>query len=242
MAELDKLVAIIAREFEVQESENKDIDLNADQFGYRSHHIVVSIKKEWMAAPQYRNCEDLKLEIQVRSELMDAWANISHQIFYKKDVLDKGIRRRLYRLSALMEIGDSEISQLIADQSKSDTFPSEKLPPAMKELQNILDYYLPDRKRSGDNPLAILVNEMEIYNFTHETLVKYLKTKKDKLFKIEEEAFAQVKSIDGVEMRWWQIGVVRGFMYLTIDEYWLKEGTRYAEHFISVIESYRSTF
>jgi ppGpp synthetase/RelA/SpoT-type nucleotidyltranferase len=236
-AEIDKLVEIIEREFDIRESQNKDVELSPDQFGYRSHHIVASIKKEWMAAPQYRNYTGLKFEIQIRSELMDSWANISHQIFYRKDSLSKNVRRRLYRLSALMEIGDSEISQLIQRQSNND-----RLPPKMKALQDVLDQYLPERKRAHENPLAVLLNEMETYNFPLETLIKYLETQKDKLLKIEEEAFSQVKSKDGIESRWWQIGFVRGFMYLTIDEYWLKEGTQYSEHFISVIESYRQTF
>lgn len=62
------------------------------------------------------------------------------------------------------------------------------------------------------------------------------------MFKIEQEAFAQRVNMPTVESRWWQIGVVRGFMYLTIDEYWQKAGTQFDEHFVSVIEYYRNNF
>ena len=199
--------------------------------------MIVSIKKEWMVAPQYRDCEDLKFEIQIRSELMNAWANISHQIFYKKVPLSKAVTRKLYRLSALMEIGDSEISQLIVSQADSDKVPSE-----IMALQKVLDQYLPDRKKSHELALNLLLTEMEMYKFSLETLIHYLKTKKEKILKIEEEAFSQLKSLASVASKWWQIGVVRGFMYLTIDEYWFSEGTQYSEHFVSVIESHRANF
>lgn len=236
-AELNKIVEIIKSEFDVREAENKDTALNPDQFGYRSHHIVASIKKEWMAAPPFRNCEDLKFEIQIRSELMDAWANISHQIFYKKGSHSKSVTRRLYRLSALMEIGDSEISQIIASQSINNKLSHEE-----QDLQNTLDQFLPDRRRAPENMLITLLEEMKLYNFALKTLTNYLETRLDKLLKIEQEAFSEYTPSPAVESRWWQIGVVRGFMYLTIDEYWLKEGKGYGAHFVSVIESNRSAF
>ncbi len=81
-----------------------------------------------------------------------------------------------------------------------------------------------------------------MYNFSIETLVKYLKSKKEKLFKIEQEAFEGRGKLPSVEIRWWQMGVVRGIMYLTIDDYWQKEGTQFEEHFVAVIEKYRNNF
>jgi len=55
------------------------------------------------------------------------------------------------------------------------------------------------------------------------------------LFKIEQEAFALQENMPAVESRWWQIGVVRGIMYLTIDDYWRKEGTQFNEHLLLLL-------
>lgn len=111
--DLKEIISILATEFNVEESENKIDDLNPDQFGYRSHHIVATIKTEWAMAPQYRDSGGLKIEFQVRSLLMHSWANISHQLFYKKETYSTLIKRRLFRLSALMEMADSEIDSLL---------------------------------------------------------------------------------------------------------------------------------
>jgi len=233
--EIETVCEILKAEFDVFEADYNDPVTN--EFGYRSYHLIVTIKHAWEAVPEYRNSRNYKFEIQVRSELMDTWANISHQIFYKKGSLSKILQRKLFRLSALMEIGDSEISNLINSQLDSEILTEE-----LQTLQEILNKYLPDRKKSPENPLAALLAEMESYNFSLETLVKYLKTKKDKLFKIEQEAFSGRGDIPAVEIKWWQMGVVRGFMYLTIDDYWQKEGKEFDQHFVNVIEKYRNNF
>ena len=233
--EIEQICDILKTEFDVKEAHDNDPAPN--EFGYRSYHLVVTIKSAWEAVPEYRNSRNYKFEIQVRSELMDTWANISHQIFYKKGPMSKLLERKLFRLSALMEIGDAEISNLIYSQ-----FQSEVLSEELIALQEVLDKYLPDRKKSPENPLAVLLGEMQMYNFSIETLVKYLKSKKEKLFKIEQEAFEGRGKLPSVEIRWWQMGVVRGIMYLTIDDYWQKEGTQFEEHFVAVIEKYRNNF
>jgi len=180
----------------------------------------------------------MKFEIQVRSELMDAWANISHQIFYKQENLSKEINRKLFRLSALMEIADSEFSNLIKINEEVKNYREDEI----IELQTILDNYLPDRKKSQENPMITLLEEMDRYNFTTESLIYLLKNKKEELFQIEEDAFSEAKQLPNVESKWWQIGVVRGFMYLTINDYWVIEGTKYSDHFVSVIEKHRVNF
>jgi putative GTP pyrophosphokinase len=88
-ADMKEILDILKNEFEVKESLDKYEDLKPDQFGYRSHHIILQIKESWLVAPQFREAKNLRFEIQVRSELMDAWANISHQIFYKSQDIEK---------------------------------------------------------------------------------------------------------------------------------------------------------
>src|SRR5581483_10650938 len=67
--EIETICDILKTEFDVLEDEANDPDPN--QFGYRSYHLVVSIKEEWKIVPDYRNYTSFKFEIQVRSELMD---------------------------------------------------------------------------------------------------------------------------------------------------------------------------
>ena len=93
-----------------------------------------------------------------------------------------------------------------------------------------------------ENALYDLFKEMKQYKFNSSTLINILKTKMDKLLKIEKEIFAPLMNVPGVETEWWQVGVVRNIMYLTLDDYWLAEGQDYSPHFLTVINSHRTNF
>jgi putative GTP pyrophosphokinase len=112
-SDVDKIAEIISKEFEVLENQDKEELLEADQFGYRSTHFIVKIKKEWLKAPNYRGLEDLKAEIQIRTVLMHAWAEIEHKLAYKKKshIPDK-FRRKLSRISAKLEEADEQFEEL----------------------------------------------------------------------------------------------------------------------------------
>lgn len=232
-ADLDKIENIVSTSFDVSESTDKDTILNPDQFGYRSRHMIISLKETWTIVYPYTECKGLKIEVQIRSELMDAWANISHQVFYKKDSLPPAVTRKLHRLSALMEIGDSEISQLIANQPQTSE---------MKQLQAVLDQFFNDREKPPAKLLFTVTKEMETYDFPLSALKQIFGTEKDELLRIEKEAFAKVPDLPELGKSWWQSGFVRGVMFLTIDEYWFNEGTHYADYFVSAIEANRLSF
>jgi putative GTP pyrophosphokinase len=83
-SDLDKISKLIEREFDVLESKDKVDLLEPDRFGYRSLHFIVSVKNEWLKAPNYRGLSGLKAEIQVRTILMHAWADVEHKLAYKK--------------------------------------------------------------------------------------------------------------------------------------------------------------
>jgi ppGpp synthetase/RelA/SpoT-type nucleotidyltranferase len=238
--DLDKIIQILKREFEVSESEKKEAELSPDRFGYRSYHIVASIREEWLSAPQFRQFRGRKFEIQIRSILMNSWASISHQLFYKKDST-RELQRRLYRLSALMELADVEIDHLLALKGEGSTEPQGSDLQAIDEIQRILDLHVPDRIKSEYNILAKLHREMSDYGLSTAKLDEFLSSRLPLLRQIEKEVFADKETIDGVEARWMQVGIVRAVMYLTIDQYWRDEGMKYTKHFVDTMESYRAT-
>jgi hypothetical protein len=58
---------------------------------------------------EYRKFNDFKAEIQVRSILQHAWAEIEHDLGYKtKNAIPLQIRRRFSRLAGLLELADDE--------------------------------------------------------------------------------------------------------------------------------------
>lgn len=93
--------------------------LDPDRFGYLSLHYVVSLDDVRARLAEYTRFARLKCEIQVRSILQHAWAEIEHDLGYKASVeVPATIRRRFFRVAGLLEIADQEFSQLKNDLTK----------------------------------------------------------------------------------------------------------------------------
>jgi putative GTP pyrophosphokinase len=74
-----------------------------DRFGYRSLHYVCRL------APDAHAQHEIRYEIQVRTLLEHAWAEIEHDLGYKsRDSVPAAARRRLNRLAGLLELADQE--------------------------------------------------------------------------------------------------------------------------------------
>lgn len=112
-SDIEKINYIINKEFNVLTEQDKADLLGLKEFAYRSKHYIVKIKEEWLVTPNYRKLDNLKAEIQVRTVLMHAWAEIEHKLNYKSDaqVPDK-FQRKLFRLSAKFEEADEQFEEL----------------------------------------------------------------------------------------------------------------------------------
>ncbi len=81
---LDEIDKVIAQEFEILERSDKGERLIVEgQFGYNSVHYLVSFSKSRAALPEYERFSQSVWEIQVRTVLQHAWAEIEHDIQYK---------------------------------------------------------------------------------------------------------------------------------------------------------------
>jgi hypothetical protein len=81
-------------------------------------HYLIRYSKERCALPEYRNYTGLVAEVQVRTILQHAWAEIEHDIQYKAvATLPSQVSRRFSALAGLIEIADREF-QAIEDEDK----------------------------------------------------------------------------------------------------------------------------
>ena len=110
---------VITAEFEIIEKNDRGGEATGEaRLGYQSIHYLVKLKENRLQLPEYARFRGLIAELQVRTILQHAWAEIEHEIQYKAadvDVLPKSIRRRFLSLAGMLEIGDREF-QAIADQ------------------------------------------------------------------------------------------------------------------------------
>ena len=113
--------AVIRERFRVLEKDTKSESRDAPGgFGYRSVHYLVELAPGPPERPDLQWFQGLVAEIQVRTILQHAWAEIEHDIQYKSTrALPPTIRRRLAALAGLLEIADREF-QAVRDENDND--------------------------------------------------------------------------------------------------------------------------
>jgi ppGpp synthetase/RelA/SpoT-type nucleotidyltranferase len=121
LSDVKNVGELLKKEFilDVENSISKLDEMKADQFGYLSEHYVVELKTARGKLPEWKNFKKLKAEIQVRTFLQHAWAEVQHSLDYKNTQdIPKELRRKLFRLSALFELADEELNQISDDAYK----------------------------------------------------------------------------------------------------------------------------
>jgi len=90
--------------------------LKVDQIGYRSYHFVCELGKKRVELPEFQAFKGLRFEVQVRTVLQHAWAEVEHDRNYKfSGILPAALQRRLFLISGVLEMGDRELNQLSRD-------------------------------------------------------------------------------------------------------------------------------
>ena len=118
LAEVEKQVSEI---YDVKEIEKKGADQSFREFGYESVHILIAIPSDCRPVEHTEVVlpENLVCEIQVRTILQDAWAEVEHELIYKSEFnpFDKPLRRKLASINASLTLADI-IFQEIRDYQK----------------------------------------------------------------------------------------------------------------------------
>lgn len=114
-SEIEPICKIIEANFSIdkEHSLDKSDELGVDKVGYKSVHYVAKLKKERLLLPEYKRFKDKYFEIQVRTILQHAWAEIEHDRNYKfTGKLPKKIQRRFSLLAGTLESADLEFNSI----------------------------------------------------------------------------------------------------------------------------------
>lgn len=113
--DLKAISTIIENTFNIhkEDSIDKTNELGVDKFGYRSIHYICDIGTKRNDLEEYKDLKNLCFEIQIRTALSHAWAEIEHDRGYKlKGQLPHNLKRRFNLLSGLLESADLEFNRL----------------------------------------------------------------------------------------------------------------------------------
>jgi ppGpp synthetase/RelA/SpoT-type nucleotidyltranferase len=113
--DVERICNTIRMNFLVDEANSTDKTgiIDPDRFGYLSKHFVVSHGKRRRDLPENTQFADLKAEIQIRTVVQHAWAAIDRRLRYNNEAdIPRELRRKLFRISALLELADKEFSEV----------------------------------------------------------------------------------------------------------------------------------
>ena len=108
---------VVKEHFDVVEVERKRHHKHWE-FGYESTHLLVKIPPEISRVRGDTGCD--VIEIQVRTILQDAWAEVEHEIFYKAEFnpADGLMKRKLSAVNASLSLADINFQEIRRYQKK----------------------------------------------------------------------------------------------------------------------------
>jgi putative GTP pyrophosphokinase len=117
LEDLDIIEGLITEHFQIVEAQRKGAQNSFREFGYDSTHMLIRLKV-WPVEEPIPHTENV-CEIQLRTILQDAWAEVEHELVYKSDIAlpNESIKRKLASLNATLTLSDL-IFQEIRDYQK----------------------------------------------------------------------------------------------------------------------------
>ncbi|MFH1463075.1 MAG: RyR domain-containing protein [Pseudomonadota bacterium] len=184
-AEVQRIADFIERHFEIDRANSEDVSgrMRTTEFGYRSVHYIVTIRAGMfpcegvpVEAPPEETC-GLKAEIQVRTVLEHAWADIGHDLTYKSPFrIPEQVRRRAAALAATLEAADREFGAILEEIAAfgaqfGDAFSPERAREEIGRLRIVLDRCGPDPAMAAR--IARLANHIGEWSLAMEVLRDY---------------------------------------------------------------------
>ncbi len=115
---INEVESILKENFNVIEVERKGANRAFSEFGYESIHFLLEIPEEFkvgLCLPK-----NLIFEIQLRTILQDAWAEVEHELVYKSEFspFDIPLKRKLASINASLSLADIVFQEIRDYQNK----------------------------------------------------------------------------------------------------------------------------
>lgn len=227
LSDVERIATVVRNTFQVLSEDNKIEGTEVSSFGYMSVHFVAVMKAEY-SGPRYDNIADWPFEIQVRTIAMDAWANVSHHLDYKRDRdVPAELRKDFYALSGLFYVADRhfemfysqsnqsrrEMKELFQDAVSSDQKEKQEL--NLDTLAAYLATKFPERQQSPSKDVSSLLSSLLKSGYTTIGEIDALVDRGAQAFGL----FEQEKALSVTGRQFGSVGVVRVTMYILDDRF-----------------------
>ncbi|BCR03865.1 (p)ppGpp synthetase [Desulfuromonas versatilis] len=106
LEDLETVEGLLVKNFEVVELERKGARHSFREFGYDSVHLLIRLDRELLGETLPHSAA--VAEVQLRTILQDAWAEVEHELIYKSDISlpNESVKRKLASLNATLTLSD----------------------------------------------------------------------------------------------------------------------------------------
>ena len=144
---------IIREHFSVIELDRKGAHFSFKEFGYESVHLLISIPPELSA--EWGDCGTAVAEVQIRTILQDAWAEVEHELVYKAEFtpFDDPMKRRLAAVNASLSLADSIFQEIRVYQRQLNSELGKRRDSFYRKIEEATDGVLFYEDRDGEKPI-----------------------------------------------------------------------------------------
>ena len=102
----------IRSQFQVGEIDRKGAEFSVREFGYESVHCLIRVSDDLLES--FHLAGPFDCEVQIRTILQDAWAEVEHELVYKADFtpFDDAVQRKLAALNANLSLSDITFQEI----------------------------------------------------------------------------------------------------------------------------------
>lgn len=152
LGDLGKAEAAVCAAFKVVEVERKGSERSFREFGYESIHLLIELPDE--VKPAGAGLEAPVVELQLRTILQEAWAEVEHEIVYKAEFtpFDEPMKRKLAALNANLSLSDIIFQEILDYQRRLNSELERRRSAFHGKIEDAMDRPLEGGETGQDRP------------------------------------------------------------------------------------------
>jgi putative GTP pyrophosphokinase len=195
IANLSAVQLIISEYFTVIDTEKKGSNYSYKEFGYESIHLLIKIPEDIIKTHSYSGCE--VAEIQIRTILQDAWAEVEHELVYKAEFtpLDEPMKRKLAAINASLSLADAIFQEIRNYQQQLHAESGKRREDFFTKLEENVDTFLFSDIELASEAKAYTIWEQKNTNTIDELLLNAFYAHNRKDFQTAIKFYTQILSM-----------------------------------------------
>ncbi|MDR3140038.1 MAG: tetratricopeptide repeat protein [Treponema sp.] len=140
---------MIKRSFDVVELDRKGAHYTFKEFGYESIHLLVKIPERIIKKRGF--CGSEVAEIQIRTILQNAWAEVEHELVYKAEFtpFDEPMKRKLAAVNASLSLADIVFQEIRTYQRQLNEELGKRRDSFFRKIEESTDLLLFAERKTG---------------------------------------------------------------------------------------------